>query len=139
MTDLSVVILIIFGLAVVYLVGRHVGRQSEQIENLEHRVDEMETAGARRHTHNTLHGIHDAQALVLHALLRSMDSLNVGNDLLREALRILGQTSQDPYAYQDGRSRRDEIIESAQARFKRQLDRIVDDLVDDVGSRAKDR
>lgn len=130
MPDVSISALLIIGLAVVFLIGHATGKQSQRLQDLSRRVNDLEDSSARRHTHATLHGIHDAQALVVHALLRSMDTLNVSGDLLREALRILGTTSENPYAYKSGSSRRDEIIAAAKQRLKRELDSWVDEIED---------
>lgn len=86
------------------------------------RMQDLEARSARRHTHNTLDGIGDAQALLVHQVLLGEMEKQRNLAMVKQVLRILGQTSEGPYSYQDGPSKRDEIIRQAVQDFIKTLD-----------------
>jgi hypothetical protein len=85
------------------------------------RLQDIEARGAKRHTHNTLDGIGDAQALLVHQVLLGEMEKQRNLAMVKQVLRILGQTSEGPYSYQDCPGRRDQIIKEAVQDFIKSL------------------
>jgi hypothetical protein len=103
----------LIGITTCLAIGYIIGNRGRRIAELEQRVTELEKQNGRRHTHNTLNGIFDANAINVDVILLLQEALLIARNRLKQATKILGETSENPYSYQDRPSGKDQAVEEA--------------------------
>ena len=126
------IIVLLAGLLVLFAAGYIIEKIFIRLQDFDRRIELLERAGgARRHTHKTLNGLFDANALSVETLIRLLEVATISMTRLKQISRILGEVSENPYSYNDIPHGRESDEKSARAALAEQLRRMADDMDND--------